>query len=72
MKDWMQRVIASKAKARSDLARLPFSAKVAILEKLRDRSQLIASSPLRKQAEAKALQRRQSREYWQQPRRKSS
>ncbi len=49
MNDWMRRVLESKHKTRKRLAALPFSEKLVLLEKLRDRSLLIASSPLRQQ-----------------------
>ncbi|HOX56046.1 MAG TPA: hypothetical protein P5205_02795 [Candidatus Paceibacterota bacterium] len=49
MNDWMRRVLESKRETRKRLAALPFSEKVILLEKLRDRSRLIASSPLRRQ-----------------------
>jgi hypothetical protein len=39
--------LESKRAARKELAALPFAQKLEILEKLRDRSLLIASSPLR-------------------------
>ncbi len=45
---WMQKMLESKRAARKELAALPFARKLEILEKLRDRSLLIASSPLRK------------------------
>ena len=47
MSDWMRRVLESKRATRKRLAALPFSEKLLLLEKLRDRSLLIASSPLR-------------------------
>ncbi len=49
MSDWMRRVLESKRQTRKRLASLPFSEKLVLLEKLRDRSLLIASSPLRQQ-----------------------
>jgi hypothetical protein len=45
----MQKILESKRAARAELAALPFARKLDLLEKLRDRSRLIASSPLRKQ-----------------------
>ena len=48
MSDWMSKILESKREARKELAALPFSAKIELLEKLRDRSLMIASSPLRK------------------------
>jgi hypothetical protein len=47
MSDWMRRVLEGKREARKRLAALPFSDKLILLEKLRDRSLLIASTPLR-------------------------
>jgi hypothetical protein len=49
MSDWMRRVLESKRETRKRLAALPFSEKLILLEKLRDRSLLIASTPLRRQ-----------------------
>lgn len=43
----MHRVLESKRQMRKDNAALPFSEKIKILEKLRDRSLAIASNPLR-------------------------
>lgn len=48
MSEWMRKILESKRATRNRLAALPFSEKVKILEKLRDRSIAIASSPLRK------------------------
>lgn len=42
----MQKILESKRAARRELAALPFARKLELLEKLRDRSRLIASSPL--------------------------
>jgi hypothetical protein len=50
MSDWIQKMLESKRQARQNLAALPFSEKVKLLEKLRDRSRAIAASSLRKQA----------------------
>ena len=47
MSEFMRRMLESKREARSRLAQLPFSEKLALLEKLRDRSLLIARNPLR-------------------------
>ena len=44
----MRKILESKRATRNRLAALPFSEKVKILEKLRDRSVAIALSPLRK------------------------
>lgn len=47
MSDWLRKVLESKREMRKRLATLPFSEKVKVLEKLRDRSRAIASSSLR-------------------------
>lgn len=47
MSIWMEKLLEGKRVARKDLAALPFARKLDLLEKLRDRSLLIASSPLR-------------------------
>ena len=47
MSDFMRRVLKSKREMRKRLAVLPFSDKLILLEKLRGRSLLIASTPLR-------------------------
>ena len=47
MEPWMQKIIESKGAARKKNADLPFSEKIKILEKLRDRSRLLAANPLR-------------------------
>jgi hypothetical protein len=44
----MRKILESKRAMRKQLASLTFSEKVAILEKLRDRSLLIASSTIRR------------------------
>jgi hypothetical protein len=43
-----QRILESKTKRRKELAALSFTEKIKILEKLRDRSERIAASGLRK------------------------
>jgi len=48
MSNRLQKILESKRAMRKQLAALTFSQKVALLEKLRDRSLLIASSPLRR------------------------
>lgn len=48
MNAWMQKILESKRAARKEAVALPFARKLEILEKLRDRSLLIASSPLRR------------------------
>ncbi|HXH49969.1 MAG TPA: hypothetical protein VNM47_11555 [Terriglobia bacterium] len=47
MNDWMRKLLESKRAARRQLQALSFSEKVRILEKLRDRSLVIARAPLR-------------------------
>ena len=47
MNAWMQEILEIKRAARKDIAALPFARKLELLEKLRDRSLLIASSSLR-------------------------
>jgi hypothetical protein len=48
MSGWMRKVLESKRRMRKQIAELPFSEKIKILEKLRDRSLAIASNPLRR------------------------
>jgi len=48
MSEWMRKVLESKRQMRKQIATLPFSEKIKILEKLRDRSLAIASNPLRR------------------------
>ena len=47
MSTWMQKILESKRAARKEMAALPFARKLELLEKLRDRSLLIATGPLR-------------------------
>ena len=47
MSDYMRKVLESKRETRKRLAELPFAQKLVLLEKLRDRSLLIAASSLR-------------------------
>ena len=47
MTDWLRQILESKRQMRKELAALPFSEKIKLLEKLRDRSLAIAQSPLR-------------------------
>ena len=54
MSGWMRRILESKREARKRRAELPFSEKLILLEKLRDRSLLLASSPLRRHPPRKA------------------
>lgn len=53
MNIWMQKILESKKAARKEVAELPLGRKLEILEKLRDRSILIASSRLRTKEEKK-------------------
>jgi hypothetical protein len=48
MSGWLQNILESKRVARKRLAALPFSEKVKLLEKLRDRSRSLAANPLRR------------------------
>ena len=48
MSDWMRKILKSKRATRQRLRQLSFSEKVKLLERLRDCSQAIARSPLRK------------------------
>ena len=44
----MQKILESKCAARHELAALPFARKLELLDKLRERSRLIAASSLRR------------------------
>jgi len=46
MSHWMRKILESKQQMRKSLAALPFSKKIELLEKLRDRSLTITSTPL--------------------------
>jgi len=48
MSPFMRKVLENKRETRQLLAQLPFSQKLVLLEKLRDRSLLIAKSPFRR------------------------
>ena len=48
MTETMKKILASKSESRKRLAALPFADKLVLVEKMRDRSRLIASNPLRK------------------------
>ena len=50
MSRWLRQVLESKRKLRSELATLPFSEKLKLLEKLRARSLALAANPLRRPA----------------------
>ena len=45
----MDRILAGKRESRKQLAALPFARKLELVEKMRDRSLLIAASSLRRQ-----------------------
>jgi hypothetical protein len=49
MSDLMKRILADKLKTRKELAGLPFDEKLAIMEKIRQRSALLAENSLRQQ-----------------------
>jgi len=46
MTEWLRTLLENKRRTRRRLAALPFSEKIKLLEKLRDRSLAIAQSPL--------------------------
>jgi hypothetical protein len=48
MSELMNKILAGKRESRKRLAALPIAQKLALVEKMRDRSRLIASSPLRR------------------------
>lgn len=48
MSEWMRRILESKGAMRRRLSALPFADKVKLLEQLRERDLLIASSPLKR------------------------
>jgi hypothetical protein len=48
MSDLMKRILADKARTRKELADLPFDQKLTIMEKMRERSAMLAENPLRK------------------------
>ena len=56
MSELMDKILADKVKTRKELADLPFDEKLTLMEKIRERSSLLAENPLRKQ---KAPRRRQ-------------
>ena len=49
MSDLMDKILADKAKTRKEPASLPFDKKLAMMEKIRRRSALLAENLLRKQ-----------------------
>ncbi|HZL78629.1 MAG TPA: hypothetical protein VFC17_07225 [Candidatus Limnocylindrales bacterium] len=48
MSELRNKILAGKRASRKRLAALPFAEKLVLVEKMRDRSLLIASSPLRR------------------------
>jgi hypothetical protein len=52
MTERMRKILESKRAMRRKLSALPFSDKVKLLEQLRERSLLVASSPLKRRATA--------------------
>ena len=50
MSEWMRKVLESKRAMRQRLRELPFSEKIKILEKLRDRDPAIARNPRRQES----------------------
>ena len=50
MTDWMRKILESKRAMRQHLGTRPFSEKIALLEKLRDRSLAVAKSDVRRKA----------------------
>ncbi len=57
MSEHLRKVLESKRQTRKRLAELPFSEKLALLGKLRDRSLLISTSPLRRRPRQPAARR---------------
>lgn len=47
MSEWMKQILESKRAMRTRLAALPFTEKIKLLEKLRDRSLSIAASKMK-------------------------
>jgi hypothetical protein len=45
----MKKILEGKERSRQKLADLPFAEKIALVEKMRDRSLLLAKNPLRAQ-----------------------
>jgi hypothetical protein len=52
MTDWMRKVLESKRATRQRLQQLPFSEKIKLLEKLRERTLLLARAQPRRGPEA--------------------
>lgn len=50
MSPWMKRILDGKEARRKELAALSFEEKLKLVEKMRDRSLLLASNPLRRKA----------------------
>jgi len=60
MSDWMRKVLESKRATRRRLRALSFSEKLKLLERLRERSLVIARSPLGRERRIEERQGRQS------------
>jgi len=58
MSELMDRILAGKRESCQQLAALPFARKLELVEKMRDRSLLIASSSLRRQRQPQPPQSR--------------
>jgi hypothetical protein len=54
MSELMEKILRRKEESRKKLAALSFEEKIALVEKMRDRSLLIAQSPLRKAQKSRA------------------
>ena len=50
MSELLDKILAAKAQQRKELAKLPFDKKLDLMEKIRDRSRMLAESPLLNQA----------------------
>ncbi len=53
MNELMEKILARKRAARKHLAALPFAQKLAIVEKMRDRSLLLAAGSLRRRPQTR-------------------
>ena len=53
MNELMEKILARKRAARKQLAALPFAQKLAIVEKMRDRSLLLAAGSLRRRRQTR-------------------
>ena len=57
MSELMEKILAGKRASRKRLAALPFAEKLALVEKMRDRSRLLAANPFRRQTRPQILLR---------------